>query len=217
MKKAKLKKGEVNAYRSSELLAMKFKDKRDVLMLTTIHNEEMVPGRRLAAHHKPRCIGDYNKYMGGVDRTDQLMQPYDMARKSLKWYKKLACHFLQLAMLNSFLVYKKDRGRKRFLEFQHVISVLLFGTENDQPDIPREENVVRLTERHFLSKSHQQQTREKLRRGAESVIRRIYGRKPAITAQVVHRSPDCATTLASNFTTQSLCIGPTLERQKRHT
>ena len=34
---------------------------------------------------------------------------------------------------------------------QHdVISVLLFGTENDQPDIPREENVVRLTERHFL-------------------------------------------------------------------
>lgn len=89
--------------------------------------------------------------MGGVDRTDQLMQPYDMARKSLKWYKKLACHFLQLAMLNSFLVYKKDHGQKRFLEFQHdVISVLLFGTENDQPDIPREENVVRLTERHFL-------------------------------------------------------------------
>ena len=130
---------------------MKFKDKRDVLMLTTIHNEEMVPGRRLAAHHKPRCIADYNKYMGGVDRTDQLMQPYDMARKSLKWYKKVACHFLQLAMLNSFLVYKKDRGQKRFLEFQHdVISVLLFGTENDQPDIPREENVVRLTERHFL-------------------------------------------------------------------
>ena len=74
--------------------------------------------------------------MGGVDRTDQLMQTYDMARKSLKWYKKLACHFLQLAMLNSFLVYKKDCGRKRFLEFQHdVISVLLFGTENDQPDI----------------------------------------------------------------------------------
>ena len=50
-------------------------------MLTTIHNEEMVPGRRLAAHHKPRCIADYNKYMGGVDHTDQLMQPYDMARK----------------------------------------------------------------------------------------------------------------------------------------
>ena len=151
VKKAKLKKGQVKSYRSSELVAMKFKDKREVLMLTTIHNEEMVPGLRLPAHHKPRCIADYNKYMGGVDRTDQLMQPYDMARKSLKWYKKLACHFLQLAMLNSFLVNKKDRGQKRFLEFQHdVISVLLFGTENDQPDIPRGENVLRLTERHFL-------------------------------------------------------------------
>ena len=46
VKNAKLKRGEVKAYRSNELLAMKFKDKRDVLMLTTIHNEEMVPGHK---------------------------------------------------------------------------------------------------------------------------------------------------------------------------
>ena len=68
----------------------------------------------------------------------------------------------------------------------------------------------------FWSISHQQQTREKHRRGAESVIRKIYERKPATTVQIVHHSLDCATTLASNFTTHSLCIGPTLERQKRH-
>ena len=152
VKQAKLKRGEATSYRSNELLAMKFKDKRDVPMLTTVQNEEMVPGRRNAAHQKPKCIADYNKYMGGVDRTDQLMQPYDMARKSLKWYKKLACHFLQLTMLNSFLLFKIDGGRKRLLEFQHdVIAVLLFGRDNDNHlDIPRQENIVRLTERHFL-------------------------------------------------------------------
>ena len=68
--------------------------KRDVTMLSTIHNEEIVQGRRNAAQQKPKCISDYNKYMGGVDRTDQLLQPYEIARKSLKWYKKLAIHFL---------------------------------------------------------------------------------------------------------------------------
>ena len=62
VKKVNLKKDEVKAYRSSELLAMKFKDKRDVLMLTTIHNEEMVPGRRLAAHHKPRWIAEWAEW-----------------------------------------------------------------------------------------------------------------------------------------------------------
>lgn len=89
---------------------------------------------------------------GGVDHTDQLLQPYEIARKSLKWYKKLAIHFLQLAILNSFLLFKKDGGRKHFLEFQHdVISVLVFGQDNEaHRDIPREENVVRLTERHFV-------------------------------------------------------------------
>lgn len=106
----------------------------------------------MQAHQKPKCISDYNKYMGGVDRTDQLLQPYEIATKSLKWYKKLAIHFLQLAMLNSFLLYKKDGGQKRFLEFQRdVISVLVFGRDNGaHHDIPREENVVRLRERHFL-------------------------------------------------------------------
>lgn len=121
-------------------------------MLSTIHNEEMVQGRGNAAHQKPKCISDYSKYMGGVDCTDQLLQPYEIARKSLKWYKKLAIHFLLLAMLNSFLLFKKDGGRKLFLEFQcDVISVLVFSQDNGTHlDIPREENVVRLTERHFV-------------------------------------------------------------------
>ena len=114
VKQAKLRRGEVSAYRSSELLALKFKDKRNVTMLSTIYNEEMVQGRRNAAQQKPKCISDYNKYMGGggggVHRTDQLLQPYEIARKSLKWYKKLALHFLQLAMLNGFLLFKKDGG-----------------------------------------------------------------------------------------------------------
>lgn len=149
---------------------------------------------------------------GGVDRTDQLLQPYEIARKSLKWYKKLAIHFLQLAMLNSFLLFKKDGGRKHFLEFQHdVISVLVFGQDNEaHHDIPREENVVRLTERHFVEQIPPTDTNRKHRRDAKSAKRRLSERKPTTTAQAAPAHQASITTHASEFTTQTLCIKPTL-------
>ena len=53
---------------------------------------------------KPECIIDYNRNMGSVDKQDQLLEPYSATRKSTKWYKKLAFHLLQLAMLNSHLL-----------------------------------------------------------------------------------------------------------------
>ena len=39
---------------------------------------------------KPTGIADYIKYMGGVDCTNQLLKPYEIPCKTLKWYNKLA-------------------------------------------------------------------------------------------------------------------------------
>ena len=41
----------------------------------------------------------------------------EVPRKTLKWYKKLAIHFMKLSMLNSFTVYQKDGGQKPFHNF----------------------------------------------------------------------------------------------------
>ncbi|XP_067940184.1 piggyBac transposable element-derived protein 4-like, partial [Watersipora subatra] len=38
---------------------------------------------------KPAVVLDYNKYMGGVDKSDQNLHYYIAARKTMKWYKKL--------------------------------------------------------------------------------------------------------------------------------
>lgn len=104
--------------------------------------------------------------MGGVDRTDQLLKPYEVPHKSLKWYKKVAIHFIQLSMLNSFNIYKRDGGRKAFLGFQHeVIAALLFENGNGADiDIPREENIVRLTKRHFVSPIPETGSKRKLQK-----------------------------------------------------
>lgn len=65
--------GEVIAFRSDDLLALKFKDTRPVHVLTTIHDETLqnVNNRRNPANpqKKPKCIIEYNEYMWGVDQN----------------------------------------------------------------------------------------------------------------------------------------------------
>lgn len=48
---------------------------------------------------KPSPVLDYNKYMGGVDKGDQVIHYYSVARKSIKWYKKLFFHILDVSRL----------------------------------------------------------------------------------------------------------------------
>ena len=55
---------------------------------------------------KPATVLEYNQRMGGVDHIDKALAPYSILRKSLKWYKKLAFHMLEIASYNSYIVYK---------------------------------------------------------------------------------------------------------------
>ncbi|XP_053319679.1 piggyBac transposable element-derived protein 4-like [Spea bombifrons] len=66
----RLRKGETSALRQEELLALKFMDRKEVCMLTTIHDEKTVEVSvrgRAGVTRKPVCIRAYNKNMGGVD------------------------------------------------------------------------------------------------------------------------------------------------------
>ena len=67
-------------------------DKKDVYVIYTFHTAAMegtgrndrVTGEAVV---KPKVINDYNKLMGGVDRSDQLGQCFGFVRKTLKAYK----------------------------------------------------------------------------------------------------------------------------------
>jgi len=148
--------GHLCAYRSGPN-GMKFRDKKDIFMLTTQHTESMADAPRSRGRpstadvrQKPECIIDYNRNMGAVDRQDQLLEPYSAARKRMKWYRKLAFYLLQLAMLNAHILYQKSGGKKTILQFEHAI-IADFLFPGDQPQADKLESVVRLTERHFPS------------------------------------------------------------------
>ncbi|XP_071972612.1 piggyBac transposable element-derived protein 4-like [Engystomops pustulosus] len=127
----KLKAGECKALCNDHLLLVKYRDKKDVHVLTTIYANESspVPVRgRNATTSKPLCIQQYNKNMGGVDLADQMLQPYSAVRKSKVWYKKLAINLVQMALYNSFVIYKKTGHQGSYLDYQEkVIKNLIFG------------------------------------------------------------------------------------------
>ena len=77
MRDTTLRRGEVISSVDDSILALKWKDKRDVLMLSTYHNSSMVTkSRRSRAAEggvediqKPQVVEDYNQNMGGVDKS----------------------------------------------------------------------------------------------------------------------------------------------------
>ena len=60
-------------------------------MLSTFHEDEMVEKERRAKNanggremvKKPKMVEDYNSYMGGVDRSDQMVPYYCYSHKSV--------------------------------------------------------------------------------------------------------------------------------------
>ena len=68
---------------------------------------------------KLKLVQDYNKNIGGVDRNDSLISNYTSVRKSLKWTTKVACHFIEEAILNVFILFNKaNPGKIRFMHFK---------------------------------------------------------------------------------------------------
>ncbi|KAG8237383.1 hypothetical protein J437_LFUL013018 [Ladona fulva] len=67
---------------------------------------------------KPTVECDYNNTMGGVDRCDQELSYYPSIRKQQK--KKIFGHFLDQAVWNSYVLYRKETSQKclQFIEFR---------------------------------------------------------------------------------------------------
>ena len=57
---------------------------------------------------RPHIMGIYNKYMGGVDLLDSFTAKYKFPVKSHRWYMYIFWHTITLAVVNAWLVYKRD-------------------------------------------------------------------------------------------------------------
>ncbi|CAD1470495.1 unnamed protein product, partial [Heterotrigona itama] len=88
-----MKKGKFDYRCTDNLLALRWRDKKDLWMLTSAHEPKMTEAGRInhitgSQKLKPECVADYNiKMCTSVDRVDMVLSTINSSRKCLKWYK----------------------------------------------------------------------------------------------------------------------------------
>ena len=148
---APLGKGEHSFRRNGNLLAVRFNDKKEIYFLSSIHKANVINTGKRNRQGNPirelQCINDYNRFMGGVDKNDEMLATYSSVRKSMTWTKKVVFHFIEEAVLNAFVLNKKHNNRKRLLKFK--LEAITFLLASGGSDVAAPIATDRLSGRHF--------------------------------------------------------------------
>ena len=145
--KKKLKRGEVIWRRNESVVVCKWRDRTDVLMISNKYNVEMpeVANKRGQSREKPNIVRDYNEGMSGIDRSDQMLSYYQGLRKSIRWYKKLVFHYLEMFVFNAHCLHTKYGNEKlRLLDFRLAVIKNLVG------NVRSESNLNKISKFHCL-------------------------------------------------------------------
>ncbi|XP_063068727.1 piggyBac transposable element-derived protein 4-like [Engraulis encrasicolus] len=141
--------------RNGPLLFVKWRDTRDVTMCSTLHKAfadntctRRVKDQRTGVWSTrrftiPEPVRAYNKYMGGVDLSDALIKYFTVTQKTKRWYYKLFLHFVDIAVVNSFIIHKEmlmARNERPLTQkaFREVLSCELADVGQQQPRSPAE-------------------------------------------------------------------------------
>jgi hypothetical protein len=114
----KIKRGSLVARQNQDgILVLKWKDRRDVLMLSTLHDDTTDDTG------KPLVVGDYNTGKSFVDMSDQMASYCPYIRKTSKWYLRIFFHVIcQVAVVNAWNIYNMRSSTKmRLTDFKKSI------------------------------------------------------------------------------------------------
>ena len=169
---AKLKPGEICYRRADELLAIKWCDKRAVLILSTIHEAVEIPtGKKDRFDQpiiKPEAVHEYTKNMRGCDLADQLINSYCMLRRTCKWWRKIFFHFFAACINNAYIIYKKYvRNPVSHDRFMEILAEKLIESSKDSCTLKVSrtrspvvlDDSIHLQGRHFPSHIGKESTR----------------------------------------------------------
>lgn len=174
-----LKRGDNDYSVSNHNIAVyKWMDNNPVYLISSLHspNDNNTVKRKLKDGSCtmvpcPNVLIGYNTNMNNVDVFDQYKATYGINRKSRKWWHRLFFHFIDMAVVNSFIIYKElKEGKLSLKNFRRRVVDGLLAQNQLQPK--KKQNVPQQISKHkphispevrFESSVHQP-TRGTLRR-----------------------------------------------------
>ena len=113
IKKGAVEKGFYDYRSSGPLMACVWCDKRVIHFMSMIHvadagyAEATVKRRNETGSLEdvvcPPGLPDYQAFMRGVDKADQMISYYNIARQSRKWWKRVFAYLVEVAALNAYV------------------------------------------------------------------------------------------------------------------
>lgn len=130
----KLRKGEtVAAESTSGVVVQKWKDKRDVLTLSTKHTSELSKIKCGSTEkYKPPAVIDYNNHKAYIDLSDQMKAYNTCLRRGVKWYRKLAVELLTgTALVNAYVLHQEvTHDKMSVTKFKEILATELIGIDS---------------------------------------------------------------------------------------
>ena len=111
-----IKRGQHDWFSSNHLSAIKRMDNKSVILLSNHFNpketqqiERIVKGLKDKVKVTcPSVIQEYSQFMGGVDLSDEMKVTYEVDRRiKFRFYVRVFFNFLDIAVVNSKIVYNK--------------------------------------------------------------------------------------------------------------
>nr|XP_022911139.1 piggyBac transposable element-derived protein 4-like [Onthophagus taurus] len=143
--KGRPEKSSVFAYQNNKTVVSYVpKKNKNVVLLSTMHLEDGTIDETTGEDSKPEIITFYNMTKGGVDVVDKLCSTYSTARKTNRWPLVLLFRILDLASVNSYVVFQGNNpqskmNRKSFLqELGFTLVAQQVQTRATQMRLPKE-------------------------------------------------------------------------------
>ena len=157
--------------KNRDLIITKYHDRKIVYLMSIVEKAEAVPSGKVNPRNgdpvlRPSVVLSYDKFMGGVDRSDQMVSYATFNSRTLKWWKRVIFHVISLSILNAYLLYKEKTEdatpmlqrvfRKRLVSnlMQSVNQADIPGLSMRSPGRPSiaAEPIFRLQGQHFPEK-----------------------------------------------------------------
>ncbi|KAG9260037.1 piggyBac transposable element-derived protein 4-like [Astyanax mexicanus] len=154
--------GTIKWIRQGPLLFVKWADFKEVIACSTVHKAyagDVVTRRQrhldgtceVREFQVPAPINAYNRMMSGVDLVDPNLQRYINGKRFYRWYKIFFFHFLDIALVNAYLLHKEHSQVKAakplsYLDFRKKLCEQLcnFETNPEPPEVPMNHYLERM-------------------------------------------------------------------------